>query len=62
MDIGVLYTTITEVGEWINGNQATGRLSIIPNSNVLTNNVNNFTKDHNFIWDEISLPITYDSD
>jgi len=61
MDIGVLYTTIMEVGEWVNGDQATGRLSIIPNSNVLTNNVNNFTKDHNFIWDEISLPITYDS-
>jgi small-conductance mechanosensitive channel len=62
MDIGVLYTTMMEIGVWIDGNQATGRLSIIPNSNVLTNNINNFTKDHNFIWDEISLPITYDSD
>jgi len=62
MDIGVLFTTMMEIGEWIDGNQATGRLTIIPNSNVLTNNVNNFTKDHNFIWDEISLPITYDSD
>ena len=62
MDIGVLYTTIMEIGEWVDGNQATGRLTIIPNSNVLANNVNNFTKDHNFIWDEISLPLTYDSD
>jgi len=61
IDIGVLYTTIMEIGEWVDGNQATGRLSFIPNSNVLSNNVNNFTKDHNFIWDEISLPITYDS-
>ena len=24
--------------------------------------MNNFTKDHTFIWDEISLQITYDSD
>jgi len=62
MDIGVLYTTMMEIGVWVDGNQTTGRISIIPNSNVLTNNVNNFTKDHNFIWDEISLPITYDSD
>jgi len=62
MDIGVLYTTIMEIGVWVDGDQATGRLSIIPNSNILTNNVNNFTKDHNFIWDEISLPLTYDSD
>ena len=62
IDIGVLYTTIMEIGEWVDGNQATGRLSFIPNSNVISSNVNNFTKDHNFIWDEISLPITYDSD
>jgi len=62
MDIGVLYTTMMEIGVWVDGNQTTGRLTMIPNSNVLTNNVNNFTKDHNFIWDEISLPITYDSD
>jgi small-conductance mechanosensitive channel len=62
MDIGVLYTTMMEIGVWVDGNQTTGRLTIIPNSNVLTNNVNNFTKDHNFIWDEIILPITYDSD
>jgi len=62
IDIGVLYTTVMEIGEWVDGNQATGRLSFIPNSNVLSSNVNNFTKDHNFIWDEISLPITYDSD
>jgi small-conductance mechanosensitive channel len=51
-----------EIGVWVDGNQTTGRLTMIPNSNVLTNNVNNFTKDHNFIWDEISLPITYTSD
>jgi len=61
IDIGLLYTTTMEIGEWVDGNQATGRLSFIPNSNVISSNVNNFTKDHNFIWDEISLPITYDS-
>lgn len=44
------------------GDQATGRLTIIPNGYVLANNVNNYTKDNNFIWDEITIPITYDSD
>jgi small-conductance mechanosensitive channel len=62
LDIGIFYTTLLETNEWINGDQATGRLSIIPNSSVLTSVVNNYTKDHPYIWDEINIPITYDSD
>jgi len=61
MDIGIFFTTVMEIGEWVDGNQATGRLTTIPNSIVISGNVNNFTRDHNFIWDEITLPITYDS-
>lgn len=62
VDIHILYTTILEIQGWIEGDQATGRLAIVPNSYVLSNTVYNFTKDHNFIWDEIMIPITYDSD
>lgn len=62
MDIGLFYTTIMEIGEWIDGNQATGRITTIPNGTILTSNINNYTKDHNFIWDEITIPITYNSD
>jgi small-conductance mechanosensitive channel len=61
VDIGIFFTTVMEIGEWVDGNQATGRLTTIPNSSIHNSNVNNFTKDHNFIWDEITLPITYDS-
>lgn len=59
MDIGILYTTILEIKDWVSGDQSTGRLVIIPNGQVLSNNVNNYTKDHNFIWDEIFIPISY---
>jgi len=62
VDIGIFYTTLLETNEWINGDQATGRLSIIPNSLVLSGVVNNYTRDHPYIWDEIGIPITYDSD
>lgn len=62
IDIGMLYTTLMEMKEWVAGDQATGRLSIIPNGYVLSNTVNNYTKDNDFIWDEITIPITYDSD
>lgn len=44
------------------GDQPTGRLCVIPNGLVLAHTVHNYTKDHQFIWDEISVPITYDSD
>jgi len=62
MDIGILYTTLLELREWIAGDQPTGRLTIVPNGYVLSGSLHNYTKDHSFIWDEISIPITYDSD
>ncbi|MBU0460077.1 MAG: mechanosensitive ion channel family protein, partial [Nanoarchaeota archaeon] len=61
VDIHLLYTTVMESKNWIDGEQATGRLKMIPNSNILTSTINNYTKDHSFIWDEISIPITYES-
>jgi small-conductance mechanosensitive channel len=62
IDIGIFYTTLLETNEWVMGDQATGRLSIIPNNYVLSGVVNNYTRDHPYIWDEISIPITYASD
>ncbi|MFC1622793.1 mechanosensitive ion channel family protein [Patescibacteria group bacterium] len=61
IDIGILYTTILEMREWIGGDQSTGRICTIPNGAVLSENTNNYTKDHSFVWDEFMLPITYDS-
>jgi len=62
MDIGIMNTTLMEIRSWVDGDQATGRLTIIPNSMVITKPVNNYTKDHSFMWDEIQIPVTYRSD
>jgi len=62
IDIGILYTTLLELGEWVGGEQATGRLATIPNGQIISGIILNYTKDHNFIWDEINIPITYNSD
>jgi len=62
IDIDILYTTLMEMGEWMSGDQATGRLIVIPNGFILSGHVSNYTKDHDFLWDDISIPITYDSD
>jgi small-conductance mechanosensitive channel len=62
IDINLLYTTILEIREWVNGDQVTGRITSIPNGLVLSQVANNYTKDHHFLWDEISIPVTYESD
>lgn len=62
MDVGIMNSTLMEIGKWVNGDQPTGRIVIIPNAVVISGIVHNYTKDHNFIWDEITLPLTYDSD
>jgi small-conductance mechanosensitive channel len=62
IDIGILYTTIIEIRGWVAGDQSTGRIVRIPNGKVITMDVFNYTADHSFIWDEIHIPITYESD
>lgn len=62
MDIGLFYTTLLEIREWVDGDQATGRITMLPNGQILSSAVNNYTKDHQFMWDELSVPITYESD
>ncbi|MCF7866340.1 mechanosensitive ion channel family protein [Candidatus Woesearchaeota archaeon] len=61
LDIGLLYTSILEIKEWIKGDQATGRIVKIPNSYILTYSTSNYTEDHEFIWDEFYIPLTYNS-
>lgn len=62
LDIGLINTTLLEIQAWVDGDQATGRLSIIPNGAVLSDTIFNYTKDHGFMWDEITIPVTYESD
>ncbi|HET6581539.1 MAG TPA: mechanosensitive ion channel domain-containing protein [Methanoregula sp.] len=62
MDIGLLNTTMMEIRGWIAGDQPSGRLLIIPNGLVLNHAFYNYTRDHSFVWDEISIPLTYTSD
>lgn len=62
IDIGLMYTRLLEIRGWVEGDQATGRIITVPNSAVLTGTVNNYTENNTFIWDEITIPITYDSD
>lgn len=60
--IGIFYTRMLEIGNWIHGDQATGRIVQFPNANVYQHPVYNYTLNFSYIWDELMLPVTYASD
>lgn len=61
MDIGVLRTTIMETGQWVDGDLYNGRIVLIANSFVFKEPVFNSSGDFPFLWDEIKIPIQYNS-
>lgn len=61
MDIGVLRTTIMEVGQWVDGDLYNGRIVMVANSFVFKEPVFNYSGDFPFLWDEIKVPIQYGS-
>ena len=62
IDIGVFSTTLMELGEWVGGDQYSGRVVRVANSFVFTEPVYNYSADFPFLWDEIKVPIMYGSD
>lgn len=62
ISIGVFYTRMLEIGNWIHGDQATGRIVQFPNASVYQHSVFNYTQNFSWIWDELMLPVTYASD
>src|SRR5438045_1783185 len=61
IDIGFFYTRLLEIGSWIGGDQYSGRVLLIPNSMIFGTPIMNYTLHLSRIWDEVQLPMTYDS-
>ena len=61
MDVTLLRTTLMEIGEWVKADQYTGRIVSVANRTVFAAPVFNYTQHFRFLWDEITIPITYDS-
>lgn len=57
-DIKAMYTTVSELNSI---GDPTGKSVSIPNEFVLTSSVANFTKGANYVWDEIVIYLTYQS-
>jgi hypothetical protein len=59
--VAVTYTRMLEIGKWIHGDQYTGRILQFPNAQIFGAGVFNYTRDFEYIWDEVSLNISYSS-
>jgi len=62
LDVSILRTTVMEIGEWVQADQYTGRLVTVANRVVFSDPVFNYTQHWPYLWDEITIPITYNSD
>jgi small-conductance mechanosensitive channel len=62
LDVSLLRTTVMEIGEWVGADQYTGRVVSVANRFVFSDPVFNYTQHWRYLWDEIMIPITYDSD
>jgi small-conductance mechanosensitive channel len=62
VDVRLFRFSIMEVGNWVGADQATGRLIHIPNGLLFNQQLANYTEGFAYIWYEIPVLITFESD
>lgn len=62
IDIRLFQFSILEIKNWVDADQSTGRIIDIPNGLVFTNHQINFNKGFDYIWNEIKILVTFESD
>lgn len=62
LDIHVFHTTLLEVAPQEKGEQSTGCLVAVPNSQALRSTVMNFNRGFPFLWNELTMVVTFESD
>ncbi|MBN2316286.1 MAG: mechanosensitive ion channel family protein [Sedimentisphaerales bacterium] len=62
IDIRLFQTTLLEIGNWVEADQSTGRIVHVPNSAVFKRENFNYSRGFEFIWNELKILITFESD
>ncbi|HKK21553.1 MAG TPA: mechanosensitive ion channel family protein [candidate division Zixibacteria bacterium] len=60
-DLRIFQFTLMEIGNWVDADQSTGRIIRIPNGKVFTDTLANYSKGFMFIWNEIPVLVTFES-
>ena len=61
IDIGMSTFSLLEVGSQSEGEQSSGRIIHMPNGKVFTEPLINYTQGFNYIWNEIPVTVTFES-
>lgn len=61
IDIRAFQFTLLEIGNWVDAEQSTGRIVHIPNGKVFTETLANYSKGFKYIWNEIPILVTFES-
>lgn len=62
VDVRLFRFSLMEVEGWVGAEQSTGRLVHVPNGVVFTTEVANYTEGFGYIWHEIPVLVTFESD
>jgi small-conductance mechanosensitive channel len=62
IDVRLFQFTLLEIGNWVDADQSTGRMIHIPNRQVFSDPLANYSTGFQFIWNEIPVLITFESD
>jgi small-conductance mechanosensitive channel len=62
VDVSLLRTKLMEIGNWMGGDHNTGRIVTVSNAYIFKEPLFNYSRHINYIWDEITIPVTYESD
>jgi small-conductance mechanosensitive channel len=62
IDLRLFAFSLVEIRNWVDADQSTGRILHIPNGKVFTDTIANSTQGFDFIWDEIPVIVTFESD
>ena len=62
IDIRLFQTSMLEIGNWVQADQSTGRIVNFPNSFVFKHANYNYSRGFEFIWNELPMLVTFESD
>ncbi|MFC1693446.1 mechanosensitive ion channel family protein [Candidatus Latescibacterota bacterium] len=61
IDVSLFHFTLLEIGNWVDSDQSTGRIITIPNGMIFTQTFANYSKGFQYIWNEIPVLVTFES-
>ena len=62
IDLRLFQFSLMEIGNWVQSDQSTGRVIRVPNSLVFREPVANYSDGFDYIWDEIPVLVTFETD